>query len=132
MGRHDLKHIHHVAIAEREALHHLIDVTHDAFALRPRDVIFPRAAKRDLRAQTADGKPDAAETTTETAVKVEETQMQSRRNCYRYALRNYGRAPQNIRSLVFFLSPQWAFRKQIPAYNVPPGQVWQSALTPDI
>jgi hypothetical protein len=100
MGRHDLQHIHHVAIAERQALHHLIDVTHDAFAFRPGYVTFPRTAKRDLRAQTADGKPDAAETTTEAAVKVEETQVQSRRNCYRYALRHwYGPAPQKIRSL---------------------------------
>ena len=87
MRRDDLEHFRYVAIAERKALHHLVDVAHDALAFRPRHVIFRRAAKRDPRAQARDRKPDAAETTTETAVKVEETQMQSRRNRHRYARR---------------------------------------------
>jgi hypothetical protein len=114
-----------VAIAEREALLHLIDVTHDAFAFRPRYVIIPRAAERDLRAQTADGKPDAAETTTETAVKVEEPQMQSRRNRYRYALRHwYGRAPQKIKLPGFFVVTSAGFSKTYTSLQcATPGRV---------
>ena len=35
MGRNDVQYIHRMAVAEREALHHHVDVTQDAFTFRP-------------------------------------------------------------------------------------------------
>src|SRR5215467_13825731 len=125
MRRDDFQHFRHIAIAERQALRHLIHVSNDAFALRPRYMVVWRAAKRDPRAQARDRKPDAAETTTETAIKVEETQMQSRRNRHRYAPRRWaGRAPQEIRSPGFLTLASSGFPKTNTGLQcATPGQV---------
>src|SRR5215470_13276963 len=111
VGWNHFQYFDRVAISECEALRHPIPVTHDAFVFRPCYAIFRGAMEGDLRSQTGDGKADTAETTTETAIEVEETQMQSRRNRHRYAVRYYiGRAPQEIRS-PFFLLPLSGFSK---------------------
>src|SRR5215472_13158641 len=48
VGRNDVQYIHRMTIAEREALHHLIDVPRDASAFRPRYLIFRCPAERDF------------------------------------------------------------------------------------
>ena len=87
MGWNDFQYLDRVAISECEALRHPIHMTHNSFVFRPCYVIFQGAMEGDLRSQTGDGKAGAAETTTETAIEVEETQMQSRGNRHSYAVR---------------------------------------------
>jgi hypothetical protein len=95
-----------MAAVHGDPLRHLTHVTRDTFVFRSRHVIFWRAPESDSRAQAADGKADAAETASEIAIEVEETQMQSRRNRYNYAVcpvRHRGGGPPGDHSLLCFI-----------------------------
>jgi hypothetical protein len=85
-----------------ETLRHLLDVRQDAFVFRSRHAIVMCPLKRDFRTQAGDGKANAAEPAAETAVEIEETQVQSRRYRYDYAVwHRVGGAPQKTFLLCF-------------------------------
>jgi hypothetical protein len=85
-----------------EALRHLLNVAHDAFVFRSCHAIFTRPLKCDFRAQAGDGEANAAEPAAESAVEIEETQVQSRRYRHGYAVwHRVGGAPQKAFSSAF-------------------------------
>jgi hypothetical protein len=86
VGGHHFQNIDGMAVRDTEALHHLVDVMHDALVFRSCHAIFRRTPKCDLRAEASHGKAYAAEPPAETTVEVEETQMQSRRYRHGYAV----------------------------------------------
>src|SRR6266851_6803864 len=108
MGRHDIKYICRVTVAERKQAFHRLDMLRYTIAFRSRHFDLRRPADCNFRVQVAEGKTDAAEAAAETAIEVEEAEMNSRRNRHRGAHRHRAfpavqkRAPLGVRRGGFF------------------------------